>query len=82
MAARPSLQGYLRLSPVTCPLALYPATLSASTSEATTGRGLAYKWRLTMPKRKPADAAAGYKHKGNFSGCQFVDGVLPAPDHH
>src|SRR5206468_3673245 len=31
MAARPSWQGHLRLSLVTCPVALYPATSSAET---------------------------------------------------
>jgi len=31
MAARPSWQGHLRLSLVTCPVALYPATSEADT---------------------------------------------------
>src|SRR3982750_3624145 len=31
MAARPSWQGHLRLSLVTCPVALYPATTEADT---------------------------------------------------
>jgi len=31
MAARPSWEGHLRLSLVTCPVALYPATTEADT---------------------------------------------------
>jgi DNA end-binding protein Ku len=38
MAVRPSWEGHLRLSLVTCPVALYPATSQACTVKTKTGK--------------------------------------------
>ena len=59
MAARPSWEGHLRLSLVTCPVALYPATSEAETvrfnliNPATGNRILPRNWPPWWVYRNP-----------------------------
>jgi hypothetical protein len=85
MAARPSWEGHLRLSLVTCPVALYPATSEAETvrfnliNPATGNRIKGGSRRVTICHADSSKAMAHLLHMHHSLGARFVPSQAHGP---